>query len=283
METHNASRFSITSECPHCRGKLELEVRDKRGPVQGGVRTSTGEWKRCELSILCVTPAGDKALPFLKKMREHADYLNAAFVVALDTKDNGMANLVNVQDLADVVVFVESKGFIESVLRRAHTSVQTTWCLRLDDDEEISPALLEWLKGRQYLEERAWHIPTMALYPNEKTFLTNEPLYPDIHIRLTTWKYYDKVAEAIHAGQPFLAAMCDKVIYHHKYLVESYQDRIKKAAHYDSLHEGAGTGVHKPFTLPEDCFPNAIVAPVQDGNAYKPNNLHKDPVDWALD
>jgi hypothetical protein len=214
-------------------------------------------------------------------MKEHAIALNAVFVVALDTKD-GWGNLPNVQELADSVVFVKSDGYIESVLKRAYSGVQTSWCLRLDDDEEISPALFEWIHNRQYLDETAWHIPTMGLYPDDKTFITNEPLYPDIHIRLTSWKHYGQVAEAIHAGQPFMAAMMDKAIYHHKYLVESYEDRKKKAEHYDKIKEGAGTGTHKPFTLPEEVFEKAIVAPIGDGTAYNPTRLHTEEVEWDL-
>jgi hypothetical protein len=218
-------------------------------------------------------------MPFLEKMREHADALNAVFVVALDTKD-GFSSISRVQSLAHSVVFVKSEGYVESVIRNAYRAVQTSWCLRLDDDEEISPALFEWLRNRAYLENTAWHIPTMALYPDDQHFITNEPLYPDVHIRMTSWKHYDQMAEKIHAGQPFLAAMTDKALYHHKYLVESYEDRVKKAEHYDSILDGAGTGAHKPFTLPEDVFEHAVVAPIGDGMAYKPTRLHTEIVEW---
>ncbi len=258
-----------------------MELRDSRGLVRSGVRTTTGEWMRAELTILCITPAGDKAIPFLRAMRKNADALNAVFAVALDTKD-GWGNLPNVQELAHNVIFVKSDGYVESVIKRAYSAVQTNWCLRLDDDEEMSPALFDWIRGRHYLDESAWHIPTMALYPDKERFITNEPLYPDVHIRLTSWRHYSQIAEAIHAGQPFMAAMTDKAIFHHKYLVESYQDRIAKAAHYDSIKEGAGTGTHKPFTLPEEVFEKAIVAPIGDGTAFKPTNLHTDEVEWDL-
>ena len=65
--TGDRAKFEITSQCPHCYGKLELEVREKPNLVPRGRIPGHGN-ELIDLSLLCVTRGDDKAIPFLEEM-----------------------------------------------------------------------------------------------------------------------------------------------------------------------------------------------------------------------
>jgi len=250
----------LISECPHCYGKLELEVTPKF------YRSKYDQHFLSDMTILCVSTLEDRAFPFFKKMREHADYLGAEFFLVGDCPtEEAYEKLLEISsmNIAHRLMMVKSKGYIESVLTSVYEDVKTTWAMRLDDDEEMSSGLVQWIKDRKHMQSKKWQVPTMNLYSPQEYFV-EKPLFPDIHLRLSTWKTHPKVSR-VHDGFA-LAPLCPYSILHHKFVIKPYEERIKIAERYDLISEGAGTGTHLPFNLPEDYFTDGTyVADILDG------------------
>lgn len=278
MDLSKQDDFTVLGECPHCRGKLEMQVGHKPN-MERQVRKRTGGPAYSDLTILCVTDGEGKAQSFLRKMRNDADRINAYFQVVVDNSKDSEASLkVSNWDVAHLIGAVKSSGYIESVLNTAYEMTHTTYVLRLDDDESLSSGLLKWLCRREYLASPKWRIPTMAVWPNKKYFIMNSPLWPDPHLRLTSWRHHPEVSE-VHNGMDS-APDTPYALLHWKYLTKSYEKRLKLAEHYDSIKEGAGTGPSMPFTLPEHSLPNGVlVAEIEDGSTHYRENLLS--CDWS--
>jgi hypothetical protein len=198
-------------------------------------------------------------------MRKDADDINAYFLVLADGHDAAFA--LQEWDVAHMIGITKSKGYIESFLPVGYDMCHTTYVLRLDDDESLSDGLKDWLHKREYWASPKWRIATMALYPNKRSFIRNKPLWPDPHLRLTTWRYHPKTTE-VHGALEF-GPMAPHALLHWKYINKTKSERLKLAEHYDSISEGAGTGEHMPFTLPEDYYPEGVlVSPVEDGSIH---------------
>lgn len=267
----NGDSKNIETKCPHCKGRIEFNVRETISSTPITVRAD-GSQGRTELSILCVTKGEERIFPYLQRMHRHACILGAEFIVALDMTYADLSQFTYLQTLSPVIMLVHSKGYLESVLDTALKGTKGQWILRLDDDEEMSYAMVRWLQTRQYLTHDVWRFPTAALWPNPRHFITTPPLWPDAHLRLVTWDYA-KWDDKIHAASPVRGKMAPVSILHHKYLLKSYQERREIARNYDKIRLGAGTGVHKPFTLPEECLEEITVAPVGKGYVPSAGNL----------
>lgn len=185
------------------------------------------------LTILCVTAGAAYARPFLMDLvRVGAE---VAAEVVLHTDRSG-------------------QGYLEAELPTALADCTGDYVLRIDDDERCSASLVEWLKTKEYESAAQWWFPRAHLWGNDRTVLTNFPLWPDQQTRLTTRDLV--VREAIHAGSAGgRGAQGDGVIEHHKFLVRSHAERLALANHYEGIRRGAGSGKFKPFQTPEDCYP----------------------------
>lgn len=247
-------------ECPHCRGPINMKVTAEAPPLAPGY-----DYKP-ELSIVCITNARPHSEYFLKKLHDNAKFLNAELIIGAD----GVKAMALAQSLTKRVVSVVSKGYIESILNRVMAMAEGVWVLRIDDDEEISPAMLQWLQSKQYKSSPLWRIPTMALWGDETKFITTSPLWPDAHLRLTTWRYRLGWDTKPHAPMPYQTDyMAPVAILHHKYLINDYNQRKLIADRYESISHGAGYGIHKVFTLPEDVFQNLTLHSVMDGGSFE--------------
>lgn len=246
------------TECPHCRGPIDIHtvVTVPSPPPNYAVKP--------HLSIVCITRGQPHAEHFISLMRDASTAINAEFVIGAD----GYEAFVLAQDYSDVTIPVMSSGYIESVLNQVLLSANGIWVLRLDDDEEISPALFDFLRNRSYLTSSLWRIPTMALYQDTSHYISNPPLFPDAHLRLTTWKYRGGWDDEVHAPSPHQTdAIAPAAILHHKYLLKTLEERQATADRYENITTGAGRGIHAPFTIPEVIFgDNLTLAPVGDGS-----------------
>ena len=220
------------------------------------------------LSILCVTRAEPFALPFLRALSDAAEVLEAEYVLLLDavpaSRPFGYA-----PETADYQIRrVRSAGYIESVLDEGVGCCNGTYVLRVDDDERISPALLQWLEGRCYEGADHWAFPRANLWGDERSVLVNPPLWPDLQTRLSV-KSKAGGRHGVHDGSPYgTGTIAPVVIEHHKYLVKSRAEREAQARGYDALRSGAGTAPHFwPFMVPEDAFLEVALSPLDDGDA----------------
>jgi len=263
----SGDKNTVVAKCPHCKGRVEFELREAFTAVPRTI-LADGSHGRVELSIICVTKGEKRIYPYLEKMHRHASILGAEFIIALDMTFANLNDFTYLQKLSPVIMLVHSKGYIESVLDTALKGTKGQWTLRLDDDEEMSYAMVRWLLARQFLTSDAWQFPSAALWPNPRYFITTPPLWPDAHLRLVTWDDTEWKDE-VHAGASISSKMAPVSILHHKYLLKSYHERKVIARNYDKIKLGAGTGVHKPFTLPEECLDEITVAPI--GNGYVPS------------
>lgn len=263
----------VSGQCPHCFAKIEFEIRPTFALDQR-ILTPDG-WKMPPvISIVTITPADSKAVPFLRKIRDFADKIGAEFLILVDTaitKDG----YENAPQLAHTVVYAEGNGCLESLINLAYKAAKGTWVLRLDDDEEMSPAMQDWIMRREFRESQLWAFPTMALWGSPEEFITSYPLWHDPHVRLMTSKFtsveWPKIPHAVPSIGP--GKLAPVGILHYKYLLSSYEERLALAEHYDSIHEGAGTGAHLPFTLPEDHYNKVTLYPVGTGYFADPPSL----------
>lgn len=208
------------------------------------------------LSIVCVTKLEPFALPFLRHMEEVCELVQAQFVVAID----GVPQDVRPEDY-EKIIYVQSKGYVESVLDEAIAACDGDYVLRLDDDEKCSPAMVEWLREREYLAHDHWKFCTANLWRDSQSVPLNPPLWPDHHTRLST-KAKSGGRPYPHSGSPFGGGVLAPVIHeHHKFLVKSYETRRALARHYEHI----GALIHA-FTIPESCFELLTLA--QIGRAH---------------
>jgi len=183
------------------------------------------------LSVLCVTQATDRAIPFLEEMHELACDVSGQFVLALDgvefTARPGFAK----------VVHVKSEGFLESCLNEAITHCDGDYVLRLDDDERCPSVFVDWLKSGAYREHDSWFFPRYHVWPDRDHAVTSHPFFPDFQQRLTT-KFKAIRPPRIHAGSPWPAYRAPVNFEHHTFLVKSYAERQAITAHYETIVQG---------------------------------------------
>lgn len=205
------------------------------------------------LSILCVTKAEDCVLDLLHKLEMDALYLSAEFVLVADGEEahrklthSGFDRLAKGSNIP----IVHSKGYIESVLDEAVEYTTRDYILRIDDDESTSPPMLEWLLSGVWASHDNWTFPRAHLWGDDGHYISNSPLWPDYQTRLSV-KAKSGGRLAIHAPSPYGAGEIAPVpILHHKFLVRSYQDRVRILDGYEHMQEGAGKGFIS-FSLPE--------------------------------
>lgn len=205
------------------------------------------------LSIICVTKAEDCVLDLLHKLEMDAIYLSAEFVLVADGEESHRKLTHSGFDRLTKGVntpVVHSKGYIESVLDEALKYTTRDYILRIDDDESISKPMLKWLASGVWASHDNWTFPRAHLWGDETHYIADSPLWPDYQTRLST-KAKSGQRLAIHAPSPHGAgeiAPCH--ILHHKFLVRSYEDRVRILDGYESMQEGAGKDFIS-FSVPE--------------------------------
>jgi hypothetical protein len=214
------------------------------------------------LALVTVTNGGKHVPNFLRKLDEYAFMLGALFVVAADGQ-GGRQACIDAE--LSYWMEIESRGYIESVLDEVVENTIANYILRIDDDELPSPAMMQWLMSGAWIEAEHWAFPRANLWQDEKHFITNDPLWPDIQTRLSI-KSKAGHRSQIHVGSPFgtgkVAPVC---IEHYKFLIKSHAERKQIAERYETIRAGAGMSpTYKPFNLPEEHYSELLVADYDD-------------------
>jgi hypothetical protein len=186
-------------------------------------------------------------------------------VIAADGRE--AAERVRFWNQYALIVPIASKGYLESVHDEALRACRGKYVLRLDDDERISPAMRHWLFKRTYRLAPHWKFPRVHFWGDAQTVLLTPQLYPDWQTRLSH-RNFAGGRTIIHCGSPFGGGEDAQVqIEHHKFLVRSFEDRLRIAEAYDAVMPGAGTGGMSAFSLPERFYAGEDVrfVPYQDG------------------
>ncbi len=185
-----------------------------------------------DLTILTISQNQPYAQPFLRAHSKLARDLDATRVLLIDGKD-----------------VPSCEGLMESQLDHAISLTRTQYILEISDDEQPSPAMIEWLAARAYQEHDLWCFPLACLYPDRHHYISSEPLWPDYQTRLST---REKAGgrHRVHAGSPHgRGQIAPCALEHHKYIARTRQQREATLARYEEL--GAGD-YFRIFSLPED-------------------------------
>lgn len=213
------------------------------------------------LTVLCVTAAWPYARPFIQAMRAQAHCLEAGFVLAVDLERAHWPAWIE-QDAIEV----RSAGYLESVLDQAVAYCPDGHILRLDDDERLTPQMVDWLASREYEEHDHWAFPRLNLWPDRARHVTNPPLWPDLQTRLSV-KAKSAGRHRVHAGSPHgTGRVAPVAIEHHKFLVRTRAEREQLMADYEQLQEGAGRD-YAMFSVPELYDQLLQTAPVDEAMA----------------
>lgn len=204
------------------------------------------------LSILCITKAESYAFNFLNKMTDLACSLRAEFVIAAD--GGGAYTRCYNEALGEhKLCMVQCTGpSLEEALDEAISHCSREYVLRLDSDETFHGA--QWLVDRKYLTHDNWAFTTYNLWQDRNHYITNAPLWPDIHTRLAI-KEKSGGRTQLHAGSPWgMGELAPEPIgiKHHKFLVRNYQQRLATAERYEAFSPGFGLGFMRVYSLPED-------------------------------
>lgn len=191
------------------------------------------------LSLLSVSAGEPHSKACLQALQAQAAEIGAEFVVYLDYPPSGA---------------------LEYVLDKALTLCGGDYILRLDDDEAMTPAMVEWLKAGLYTGVDHWKFPRLNLWGGESHALKTPPLWPDHQTRLSV-RAKAGGRRTIHAGSPFGGGeLAPCAILHKKFLLKSYAERKAITERYERLQKGAGLAV---FSVPED-----VLTPAQLSDTF---------------
>ena len=212
------------------------------------------------LSILCVSRVDECSLPFISYMQEAAAQLGAQFVLAADGSYAYRRAPID-------SVLVRSRGYFESALDQALVACDSDYVLRLDDDERMSSAMMQWMQSGIWHASDNWEFPRSHDWYDG--VLMTPQLFPDYQTRLSV-KAKAGGRHGIHAGSPYSAERASVCIEHHKFVVKDYKERRRIAESYDAYHPGYGTGNMLPFSLPEDAYKGQKVKIVARWDGWVP-------------
>ena len=233
--------------CPHCYGKIDLAV---GAPYHFPYH----------LSIICMTRGGGSSYQFINALSLQAKRLGAELVVGHDEGFDFSTTL----HMYTKFIPIQTSGYVESALNQLARHAQGQFILKLDDDESISPLMLEWLRERRYMGYPAWAFPSAALWGDEGHFITTPPFWPDTHIRLTAWHLAADWPDEPH-GKPKWerqAKIAPVAIRHHKFLLRGLAERQQIADRNESKLQVGAHGSRLVFNCPEFVLDRVTISPV---------------------
>lgn len=223
------------------------------------------------LSLLTVTKAEPHAFHFIDTLHSLTAGVDSELVIGVDCHDQEDAYEFTRHRFcrhSNVLVYkVYSRGYLESVHDQVLALCDGTYVLRLDDDEQCSPAMARWIHEQRFLEHPHWKFPRAAMW-SPTTFITNPPLWPDHQTRLSMLGLANG-RDHIHAGSPYGGGeVAPVIIEHHKFLVKTYEQRVEIADRYDRIRDGAGRNGMAAFQLPEDVFDSSTLQTSELGDGH---------------
>lgn len=182
-----------------------------------------------DLTVLTITDYPDHAPRFLQRAADLATRLGADYVEWDGT----------------------GAGLLENVLDGAVASCRDGWILLLADDEAIPRETEAWIATGEWETADNWCFPRRHLWPDEYSFITSMPLWPDLQTRLSV-KAKSGGRLHIHAGSPFGSGTLVRApIDHHKFLVRTQQERQQLLDRYATFDPIAVSPHYAAFSIPE--------------------------------
>ncbi len=110
--------------------------------------------------------------------------------------------------------------------------------------------MVAWLDARAYEEHDHWSFPRANLYPDEGSYATTDPLWPDNQTRLSV-REKSGGRPVLHCGSPFgPGRVAPVVLEHHKFVVRGLAER-RRALLRNERALGAAP-YYRIFSVPED-------------------------------
>ena len=218
------------------------------------------------LSLLMVSKGEPHAWPFVMKLHQAAGRIpNCEVVICADGPDAYQA--LRNHSFA-VHPLPTTRGFVEDILDTAVSLCRGDYVLRVDDDETLSPALVEWLAAETYYESEVLRFPRVHFWGDDRTVLMTKALYPDWQIRLTTFTMAGGREKRPHSTSPFgIGKPAPVVLEHHKFLVKTRAEREAVADRYEAARPGLGKGpIFQVFSLPEVVYAGEVIQLVSYGD-----------------
>lgn len=218
-----------------------------------------------DLSILCVTRAEECVLPLLRQLPQISRLIGAELILAADGREafeslaqdelgHGRYDPQTGLMIWPGLFKIESSGYIESVLDWCINLTTGRYVLRIDDDESLSPPMINWLRNGDYKKSEHWKFSRAHLIgtspQSDPRVITSPPLWPDHQTRLSTReKSFGR--SSIHCGSPHGGGdLCPYPIIHHKFVIKSREEREAIIQRYEGVQPGAGSGF-RHFSVPE--------------------------------
>jgi hypothetical protein len=219
------------------------------------------------LSILCITNNQHAQVTwFVCQLQRLATTLGAELVLGLDRE---RAQRAKFRSLATVALELNADQLQEDVMDQAVDACSGAWVLRLDDDEQASPALIHWLQTGAYEQINApvYAFPRVYLWPDAQHLLSNAGMYPDLQTRLGR-KACMYGVNYVHAGNRHgTGQVVPYAIEHHNLLVKSEAERRAILDRYERLRPGAGTRPeYARYNVPEMFYTALETKPYRDGD-----------------
>lgn len=215
-------------------------------------------------TVMMITKGEPHSKRFLGEALTLARIMGGKLLVGAD--DGGGENGISEND--DItVVSVKSNGTLESVHDAVLALAPDGYVLRLDDDEKASPAMMQWLAAKHYETADHWKFPRGHFWGGEELMLYTPHLWPDHQTRLSL-KSKAGGRNTIHCGSPFGGGeLAPVAIEHHKFLVKDRAERQAIANRYDTVAQGAGSGMIA-FSVPEVAYAGEEIRLVEFGDGY---------------
>lgn len=205
------------------------------------------------LSLCCLAGApGPRVRALIEPFREVADEIVIAADMRVD--DQSLAEYALVADQLFRIEVIHSERHFAWL----HAQCRGEWIFRIDADEVASPGLVSALPELMARREirQAW-FPRRWLYEDSHQWLNEPPWWPDYQLRLYRNDAFLRFAGTQHStaiSQP-PDVYTEMSLYHLDLLVNSLEERKRKAAFYDGLRPGmeapGGGAMNERYYIPE--------------------------------
>jgi hypothetical protein len=202
----------------------------------------------------------EEALPWITEARNVFDEM----VIFIDEKRVTPGTLAHAKRVGSRVVNYKAEGWLDMDCLSMVTACESDWVFLLEYDEQLSPEWRQQDTWRQILETtqftnfwlpRRWNV-------SSRLYIDSNPWWPDFQLRLFRnnlqgTMFPTKLHEHIRIPGP-AACFQNLAIHHHVLWLLSREQREAKAAYYEQLRPGFGSG---HYYLYEDYRPSQAPLP----------------------